>query len=775
MSTRRYEVDEDEIDLKEIFRTLNHYKNSIITITILFTLFAAVYAYFKPNIYSATVTVEVGMESAYGGYAGQDILSKATSPGYITSDTEMEIIKSRFLSTQALQSVDFSHRYYTTVRLREIELYKSSPFDINLTEGYNLSFMVYPYSEEKYRIKVKGIDENTKKEWEENKIYSFGEQAASEHYAFTLTPKKDKVLGNDNYRFVVLDKESTVASAQGGVSVSLAGKFSSILAINYSDNVPLRAQEFANALADAYIAQSVYKKTREASKTLSFIDVQLKQISENLRNSEIKLENFKKETSTISLDAKAQSVMEMLGDAERRLAMISIEVGLLNTLYTQVKTGKNLETLSVSGLTGGGGSGSGAEALTGMITDLQQAVMKVKILRADYTEQYPEVLKLRRQIKQMKKIIIDMIGNIKKNFDEHKKLLEASITDQKKLMEKLPEDERVYGGLQRKFVVNEKIYSYLLEKQAGTAIAKASTVSKNRVLDSALYPGGPIKPKRKMIVLVGLILGLILGIALAFLRDFLDDTIKSDEDIKRGTDAAQLGIIPSFRKEGETLKVFESPKSAAAEAFRNIRTNLQFMAPEKGAQVISVTSTVGGEGKTSICANLAGIISLTKKKVIILNLDMRKPLLHKRFNLKNNVGMSTLLSGHNTLPETIQHTAYDNLDIISSGPVPPNPSELIQDDRMEEILEMLKKVYNVIILDTPPVGLITDAQTLMRLSDATIYVLRASESKKGFFQHIEKLSKNKYIRGFSVVLNDVDMKKYGHSYGYGYGYYEDDV
>jgi capsular exopolysaccharide synthesis family protein len=233
----------------------------------------------------------------------------------------------------------------------------------------------------------------------------------------------------------------------------------------------------------------------------------------------------------------------------------------------------------------------------------------------------------------------------------------------------------------------------------------------------------------------------------------------------------QLGVIHRFTKEGETLKVFESPKSSFAEAFRNIRTNLQFMAPSHGAQVISVTSTVGGEGKTTLCANLGGIISMTKKKTIILNVDMRKPTLHQRFGLENKVGMSTVLSGHDTLPHTIQHTAYENLDIISSGPVPPNPSELIQSQRMEEVIAMLRKVYQVIILDTPPVGLVTDAQTLLRLSDATVYVLRAEVSKKAYLENIEKLAKGGHIHGFGIVLNSADIKRGG--YGYGYGYYEE--
>ena len=358
---------------------------------------------------------------------------------------------------------------------------------------------------------------------------------------------------------------------------------------------------------------------------------------------------------------------------------------------------------------------------------------------------------------------------MKESIKEKKKLIERSIAEQQKLLNKLPTDERVYGELQRKFVVNEKIYSYLLEKRLETAVIKASTVSKNRIIDSALVPEMAIKPKRKIIVLVGLILGLILGIALAFLRAFLDDRIKEEEDVTSKTDIPLLGSIPHVKKDSDKLKVFLSPKSAMAEAFRNLRTNLQFMSRKYSSHVIAVTSTVGGEGKTTVCINLGGIMSMVDKKSIILNLDMRKPTLHEKFGIQNGLGMSTLLSGNTTLANVIQKTEYENLDIITSGPVPPNPSELIQGEIMEKLLAKLREVYDVIILDTPPVGLVTDARILMHLADTSIYVLRVDYSKKEYLRNLERLSKED-ISGLGILLNDVHMGKGN----YGYGYYEEE-
>ncbi|NOR55374.1 MAG: polysaccharide biosynthesis tyrosine autokinase, partial [Sulfurovum sp.] len=250
--------------------------------------------------------------------------------------------------------------------------------------------------------------------------------------------------------------------------------------------------------------------------------------------------------------------------------------------------------------------------------------------------------------------------------------------------------------------------------------------------------------------------------------------IKGESDIRDILDVPLLGTIPLIVKDAESIKVFDSPKSSVAEAFRNLRTNLQFMSEEKEVHTIAVTSTVGGEGKTTVCINLGAIMSMAGIKTVILNLDMRKPTLHQKFKLSNVKGMSTYLSGRSTLSDVIQHSEHEHLDIITSGPVPPNPSELIQSAYMEKILLELKEIYDVIILDTPPVGLVTDARTVMHLADTSIYVLRAEYSKKEYLRKIKELSSFKEIGSLSMILNAVPLGKDGYGYGYGYGYYEDD-
>ncbi len=762
-------IDEDEIDLKEVFRTIYRYKYMIIFFVIIFTLVSAYIAYFKPNVYKASSTVEVGIER-YGSYGGGDVLSMAMSPGAANAETEMEIIRSRFLAAKAAKEVDVLHRYYTIRRFKEVELYKSSPFQVGMLRGYGMSFELYPVDDKQYRLVLPEFKDENKTTVSYDKVLPYGEEIDTPY--FHLNVVKTGEMTDSKYRFVVFDPKEEGSIAQGGISVSQLSKYSSILQISYEDNVALRAQEFANALAKAYLQQNIEKKTKEATQKLEFIDKQLKFITENLKSSAVKLEEFKKSSSTISLSAKAETVIRQMSEKETQLSEISIEEEMLSRLYQSVKSGKNLESLALVGVD------KSKSSLAGMIKELQEAILKKKILRADYTEMHPEVVKLRKTITQLKKVIISTIKNMEKSIKERKVLLEKSIAQLQKKLDKLPADERMFGQLQRKFSVNEKIYSYLLEKRSETAILKAATVSKNRIIDTALLPGAPIKPKRKLIVLVGMILGLIVGIALAFLRAFLDDRIKGEEDISHATNVPLLGMIPHIKEKdaAEKLKVVISPKSAVAESFRHLRTNLQFMEREKKSHIISVTSTIGGEGKTTVSMNLAAIMSMAEKKTILINMDMRKPTLHERFGLENVRGMSTLLSKHTSLAKVIQHTEYTNLDVITSGPVPPNPSELIQGDLMEKVLEKLSEVYDVIIMDTPPVGLVTDARTLMHLSDTSIFVLRAEYSKKGFIKGIDELYKHDGIRGLGILLNDMKMDRsgYGYSYGYGYGYYEED-
>jgi len=762
------ELDEDEIDIKEIFKTLGKHKKKIFFSVMLFALLAAIYAYITPNVYSTYTTIEMGETKTGGG--SRDILAMAMNAGETNVDTEIEIIKSRRLIKKALREVDFTHRYYAKKNYKETELYTKSPFDVVVQKGKGVSFYVHPVNAKYYMLKAKGVDPKTSKEWEIEKKYQYGQSVDEKNFDLTLTLKDgEKLDKGTEYRFVAVEPDDAVEEIQKNLSVDLTSKRSSILKIKYNDTVPLRAQQFTDALAKAYLKQEIERKTQEASMVLAFIDKQLAEVNTSLKDSENKLENFKKKSSMISLGTKTESVVDKISEYESKLAKTDMESHMLDTLYTQVKNGKNIESITTAGLD------LSETGIPKLIQKLQEAVLKRRVLREDYTPAHPEVKKLTQSIAQIKKIITSTIKTLKIRVNRRKELLKKNIKDYEALMEELPEKEKIFGGLKRKFIVNEKIYSYLLEKRATTAIAKSSTVNKSRILDKA-HGAKKIKPKQYLIVLAGIISGLIIGIITAFILEFLDDRIKTEDDIRKISNLPLMGSIPHIEKGENAIKVFDSPKSVAAEAFRSLRTNLQFLRKEGGTDdpmVISVTSTVGGEGKTTVSTNLAGIIAMTGKKTIVLNMDMRKPMLHKKFSLPNKQGMSTLLSKKAKLKDVIQHTEYQNLDVISSGPIPPNPSELASSEAVSEIIKLLKKSYDVIIMDTPPLGLVADAMPLMHMSNATLYVLRSGYSKKIYLEDIERILKEFEVSGFGLLLNDIKVTKNGYGYGYGSGYFED--
>jgi len=376
----------------------------------------------------------------------------------------------------------------------------------------------------------------------------------------------------------------------------------------------------------------------------------------------------------------------------------------------------------------------------------------------DFTEIHPEVQKLTKNIDSMKESIKSALKSSFNQLVQRRSDLRKLIDKYTKSLESLPSQEKELANLSRPLKINQDVYEYLLQKKAETAILKSSTISNARIVDKAIDENGPIKPNRKLIIIVSFILGVIVGIAYAFLREFLIYTVQNAEEVEKITDIPLYGSIP--------LNKDDMTKSMFYEAFRNIRTNLQFLPGNEKNQVISITSSVSGEGKTTMTAALSEILARGNKKVIVLDLDLRKASLHKNFNLNNNIGMTNYLTLQNTLEEVIQETNIFGLEMISTGPLPPNPSELILSEIFTEFLDRLKTKYDYIIMDTPPAGLVTDAVILMNYSDISFAVVRAQYTRKEFVKNIDRISREHAKNKMGIILNATQI---GGEYGYGYG------
>lgn len=759
---------EEEIDIKVVLQTLKRNRTAVVVFAIISTLIAALYAYSQPNIYQASTSIELQPKSR-----SSDILAQAVSGDTTSLENEQFILKSRFMAGKVLKYLDLGTRYFTEEHWRQRELYKSSPFVVNTffmdQAVYGKEIKLMPVNKTTFRLKIEPpskwnflglkqffgiVPKDNRQHVTYNGLHHFGDTIATPW--FKIRVDQISKLSHEKYSFRVLPNEAMGWMVQSGIKTNIE-KGSSILILSKMDRVPLRAKEIVNALADVYLNVEIERKNEQADMTLKFIDQQLKAINEALRSSQKSLEEFKQSNTVLDISQKASETTAKLSEYGTKIQEIEMEQSILSNLQQYMEQNED-----PSGIVMGAASLTGAN-LSAMINELKKKALEREALLIEYTELHPDVIKLSELINQLRKSILFSINSSLTVLQQRKQSIEKLVEEYQTSLEALPQQEQQLSNLMRKASVNENIYSYLLQKRAETAIVRSSTVSNNQVIDAALTPGGHIMPNRPLITIIGLVVGIVLGIAYAFLFEFLDNTIKRKDELDRLTNIPLYGVVPNVSTKGKKFG------GMFLEAFRSLRTNLEFMRNDKKYQSIVVTSTVSGEGKTTIAANLAVVYGKSDKKVVVVDLDMRRAKLSEYFGLENESGVSTLLSKKNTLDDVIQHTEK-NVDIIAAGPTPPNPSELIMSDYAKEVMDILRKRYDYIILDTPPVGIVTDAAILMNRADVSLLVVKYDYTKREFVKGLDQLVRDHHLEHVGLVFNGVDLNKKNYDYGYGYGY-----
>ncbi|HIA12260.1 MAG TPA: polysaccharide biosynthesis tyrosine autokinase, partial [Flavobacteriales bacterium] len=425
------------------------------------------------------------------------------------------------------------------------------------------------------------------------------------------------------------------------------------------------------------------------------------------------------------------------------------------------------------------------DEISRLVNSLHELLAKKEEILYTATPESEAIKKVDYQINVQKKLLVATIRSLSKKLDLKKQTLESKIKEVEDKFYNLPTQELEYARLLRLFTINEKFYTNLLEKKAEYSISKAGFVSKNMILESATVPTSPISPDSSKVIALVLIIASFLSAAMLVISYLLHNEITSVNELTSGGRKSLLGIIPSYTKDipVSQLLVDKHPKSLIAEAFRSIRTNLHTSNSDPGPKVIAITSTVSGEGKTFVAINLSGIIAFSDKKVVILDLDLRKPKIHLGFNYDNEHGISTILSGKDKLEDCINTSTIPNMDVITAGPIPPNPSEMILSQQMQDLIEKLKLKYDMIVIDNPPVGIVTDGISIIQQADYPIYVFRANSSKKNYISNVDRLITESKVKNLAVVFNGVDTDSvfgndynygYGYAYNYGYGYYDEE-
>jgi tyrosine-protein kinase Etk/Wzc len=692
-------------------------------------------------------------------------------------EAKLEQLRSKLLISRTLQQLPLRVSYFAKGQVLTNEHYSFSPYKIELLEVVNPVVQDIPISIRFDSPEVFGI--------------SYGALAmsglkAGERFStpdFTLIVRVEnpiELMSNDEEYDLFFKINSLLTLTNRfyqKLDVRVLNSTAKTIEVSCRDNNPYLARDFVRAHANEFIAYDLEKRRKSDDNVLDFLDAQIDTVFSQLRDSEVKLNSYKQENRITNLDDVGSAYLERLNTFESQKVQLQLEERLLEEV--EKLTRKNTTEIEVYNLIPLVAGSQYEESLSKLLDKLYLLLSDKQEALYSVTAESERVKALNYQIDIQKSIIVQSVSALRDQIRSRKNELQEKIGDVEGTYYRIPQKELEFARLQRLFSINEKYYTLLLEKAIEYRISKEGFVSNNQILEEARVPSAPISPKRKMIWASFLMGGLILGFLIIALRYLFHNHITSLHEVVRISDASlsTLGIVPRFKEDipVSMLIVDRNPRSLIAEAFRSIRTNLQFISNEPGPKVVAVTSTVSGEGKTFVSLNLAGIIAFSGKRVLVCDLDMRRPKIHKGFESDNKIGMSTLLIGRSSIDEVVRKSQLENLDFITAGPIPPNPSELIISERMNTLIAELKTRYDVIILDTPPVGLVTDAIPLLQISDYPIYVFRSDYSQKPYVQVADKLVNENHIP-VSVVLNGVDLdrakysRRYSYGYGYGYGY-----
>ncbi|MEE1097777.1 MAG: polysaccharide biosynthesis tyrosine autokinase [Bacteroidales bacterium] len=716
--------------------------------------------------------------------------------GMVNFQNEIGTIQSLAMVKRTVKALGFYTNYYQKVNFKNADIYKASPFEVTLdlykTQAIGVVIDVKLKNNNSCVISYKAKNNVPIYDYAEDHVVvgeninipereitlKYGEWFEKDGMKFKID-LKDPEKWNSNYSkmdyaFVINDLDA-VANQFRATNIELLKKESSIISIKYVHENKKKAEDFVNMLCKIYIDQTFEEKNYLHVATINFVNSQIENIADSLSLVESRKEAFQKVNNTLSLTNDAQYIYQRTNELEVKRAEAYTQNAYYDALEEYINKADLEEGVAVPTT-----MGIQDPILNNLVSTLTTLVLERQRLSTTLTPKSPKMKELSLQIETTRKQIQESLRTIKK----HSEITQKELRRQQNLLQveidKLPTTQRNMINIERQFKFNDVIYSFLYQKRAEAEIAKNAALPDHKVVDKAQH-AVKIYPKTSSNYLIALLIGLIVPGGYIFIRYITNNTINGKDDLEKISNAPILGYIPQIPDEYNKMIVLDKPKSQITEAFRSIRTNIKYILHDENAtegQVILVTSSLPNDGKSLFSMNLASVFSLSGKKTILVGYDLRKPKLHKVFHVDGTKGITSYLIGRNSYEEIIQHTEFENLDVLVSGPVPPNPSELVDSDKNRDLIKQLRKQYDYIILDTPPVSLIADAQCLAKESDINIFVVRSGQTDKG----VLKISLAEMVERSNVkvnfVINGIEnaMQKYGYGsrygsrYGYGYGY-----
>ncbi|MEX1239957.1 MAG: polysaccharide biosynthesis tyrosine autokinase [Cyclobacteriaceae bacterium] len=773
---------EGKIDIKLLIKKLfSSWYYFVITALVLLPL-AYLYVNFTDNVYQIRASILLASEEK-GGTRSEKFLKGME---LLTPNTEIEdeigILKSYNLVGRAIRKLDFGISYFEKQNFRTVEKYgEDRPFTVEMDSTtdqiVNVPIYIKRTSDTTYNVTV-SADHPQTYNFYTNKPGRSGAEIDIDSTVFVDEAFKARNLSfrahfgqphtadesfNTSYFIVIHNLAGVTESYQHKLDIKPISRESNIVEIMVKGKISQKEILFLNTLLDVYLINELSKRNQLGLKTIKFIDDQLSGVSDELQQVESSLESFRSRNNILDIDATAENLTKNLNRLEIDKSMLESKLKyykyIARSLDDKVNP-KSIQAPSTFGLED--------PFLNDLLLEYARLNQERTGLNYSTRQGNPVIEVIDLKIANNKKALIENVTNFIEASSMALEDLNQQIAEIHLSLKGLPRSEREMVSIQRKFEFNDNVYNYLLEKRAEAGIAIASNTVEKTIVDPAQQVGpGPVSPNKNAILFVAALLSMFVAVGLIVVKDVVNDNIISTQDLERSTNIPFIGTITHGSRRDCTSAIVAHTRSALGESFRSLRVNLQYLTLGQENHVIGITSSVPSEGKTFCSSNLAVAMAQSGRKTILIDADLRRPRVAATFNLNNEKGLSNYLIGSCSLAEVTNPTATKSLHVITSGPIPPNPLDLIGLAKMDELINNLKKTYDTIIIDSPPIGAVAEYIILMKYTNATICVVRSNYTHRTHLEKINRLYDEKKIANVSILLNDAKTSLNGYYYSYG--------
>ncbi len=740
-------------------------------LSVAMALFGA-YAYLRyaTPIYSTSATLVIKTEQQGGrGDKYDDIFSGGKSQNI---QSEIEVMKSKGLMSRVVLKKNLQFSYYVKGKIKTVNIYKACPFYLQAMKINDSSYG--------FTLKIKFADQKSFRVNNEDTLIGFDQPFINQFGTFKLSRYNNGNISRD-YSVLYHPMTSAAASFAGGIQVASKSAGTGILTISMQSSNPMLAADVINQLMDEYGGYTRELKKRTADSSLAFIEARLEMFGRELDSVQDKLLQYTQQNNLIDISKQSTSYFESISAADKAINEQQLQMNTADFIEIYLRDKKNVYSpvLVPSSL------GLSDATLNGLVSSYNTMQMeRQSLLDGNVPAGNPVIREINDRIEKLRISLLENLANIKRSYLKTISTIRQNSGKAETQLMTLPFKEKGYLDIKRQVDNKQVLYNIMLQKREETALSRAATIENSQVVERAYIPGSPISPKKRNIQIMAILIGLAVPALFVFAGEVLNDKVSTRFDVEKITNAPILGEVGhSFS--GKSLVVTKTTRSMVAEQFRIIRSNLQYIIGKSEKTTILVTSSFSGEGKSFISINVGAVMALAGKKTIILEFDIRKPKVVSGLGMSKGPGITNYLIGKSALPALIKEVpGQENLFVLGCGPVPPNPSELLLGLNVEEMFNWLQAQFDVVIIDTAPVGMVSDAQTLGKFASCTLYLVRQAHTFKKQVLLIDEFYRENKLPSVSIIINDVKMKpgygyygygRYGYGYGYGYGsYYEEE-